>query len=112
MEHIYLNCTNNSYCEITKSEIEMHERIHFILILCFSLLGVILNSISAFIFTFSKNSSTKFLKFLKFYSFISLAISLNDFMFSITRISSKNDIYVYEQKEYLKKIACLFLNII
>lgn len=81
-----------------------------------SLIGIILNSTSTFILTFSKNSSTKFLKFLKFYSFNSLAISLNDFLFFITCFKFVNIFYirdktVYIENKIMQEIALIYLNI-
>ena len=81
-----------------------------------SFVGIILNSISVFIFTFSHNSSSKFLKFLKYYSFNSLAISLNDFLYTVIYISSNIVVYridtkwLHEKKEFFQ-ILLIYMNL-
>ena len=100
MQYVYLNCSNLSICEIVKKENPIVDNTVHILISSFSLLGIILNSITAFIFIFSNNSSTKFLKFLKFYSLNSLGISLNDFSFINYYLFTNNYVYIINNKFY------------
>ena len=82
------------------------------MILIFSIVGIILNSISVFIFAFSKNTSTKFLQFLKFYSFNSLGISTLDFLFVSTYLWSDHTAYKYNESVYYEKKEYLIIYII
>ena len=97
---IYLNCTNDSLCDITKKENKIIEDLLMFLNFFFSSVGIIFNTISVFILTFRSNSSSKFLKFLKFYAINSLAISLNDFWFIIICIFTIDDVYIIEERRH------------
>ena len=97
---IYLNCTNDSLCDISKKENKIIEDLLMFLNIFFSSLGIIFNTISVFILTFRSNSSSKFLKFLKFYAINSLAISLNDFWFIIICIFTIDDVYIIEERRH------------
>ena len=115
MERIYLNCTNDIYCQIIKKEYATLFLPYLMIIM--SLLGIIFNSTSAFILIFSKNSSTKFLKFLKIYSFNSLAISLNDFVYNIFYLSSMSKVYISSKKGFVEtknifKFFVIYLNVL
>ena len=124
LEQIFLNCVNATNYEIIEQKNFVFDRTYYFLISGFSMFGIIFNSISVFIFTFSKNSSTKFLKFLKYYSFSSLAISWNDFLYSIIYLSSNLTVYSFDikintidkkiqghEKETVSRILVIYMNI-
>ena len=113
---VNLNCTNHSWCQIIKNDNINYEKISHLVILGFSSLGVIFNSISAFILSFSKNSSTKFLQFLNYYSINSLAISLNDALFVaiylyLDSVHYKYNSQIYFDNEKIVKLFIIYLNI-
>lgn len=102
MEYVYLNCSNDSTCEIQNKEYMTFEQISYLVVLVFSTLGIIFNLISTFILTFSNNSTTKFLQFLKFYSINSFLISLNDFINIICFFSTNSIVYKFDKKSFYK----------
>ena len=93
-----MNCTNSSRCEINNTQNFLLNHLFYLLIISVSFLGVIFNSMSAFILTFSQNSNSKFLRFLKYYSYNSLAISFIDFLFCSSHLYSVRSVYKFNQK--------------
>ena len=100
MKEILLNCTNKSFCEINKTEQPIFDNVIYILLISIPGLGVMFNSISAFILTFSQNSNSKYLKFLKYYSYNSLAISFIDCLFFPSHLYSVRSVYRFNQKSH------------
>ena len=84
---LYINCTDNYTCEITGSG--AHTQIYQYCIISFSLLGLITNTLSLFIFTFSNNMNTRFLRYLKWYVVNSLVVTFNCFLLGVVPLSLK-----------------------
>lgn len=108
-----MNCSDDhEWCVILDKEYFTFEHITLLILIGTSLFGIICNSISAFIFVFSNNSTTKFLKFLKFYSINSMISSLNVFAYSLVYFFLNRVVLKYNGQIFFKNEDTVIIHII
>ena len=101
-----INCTNIS-CSVFSQTYYTLTSVSCGIMLSFSAIGLIFNSISVNIFLATKNMDTRFFQYLKIFSTDSLLINLNDFIFYLLFFVVNSNVFVsgpnllYPNKYYI-----------